>query len=506
MARINITENILRPNAPALGTDIPFIIGYTSKSDAKFTQPILCESVTKFEIEFGAEPAAVGNGSDTSYIMAKELLKAGMPIYYYALKSGASVSIRSINILRGVMAGEVEVAASGLTITGKDLNDNGATLTPVFTKTSSGTGTVTVKASDDRITAAYDSDNDAITLSLTSGKTVEDDDTITFNLYAYESADTSISATLATNDVKAALKEIEDKGEYSIKYITCGGYVTPSEVYQDMLTTAETRGDAIALIELGQETGNPNFAELYSTFKTDIADTINRSYGAVFTHAAEYTLEASYGDLDIKTAVLPGCYGYLRALASAIKSSPNWFAIAGVSRGVVPNLKKLNCSSRLSNTIAESFQPMHATQAGTADIAINAITDIKPYGFTIWGNRTLADISNAEGEDLNPECFLNIRNMLCDIKKLAYRVAKELMYEQNTELVWLKFKSRVTPFLDQLKSGNGIYDYKLIKFKELNGKDLLKHEFACGIKVQPIRAIEAIDINVIVTDTDVNVD
>ena len=196
---------------------------------------------------------------------------------------------------------------------------------------------------------------------------------------------------------------------------------------------------------------------------------------------------------------LPASFGYLMCLATAIKTSPNWLAMAGVTRGIVPNLKGLRTNKVLSNVIAEDYQPKYGSDKNK--IAINAVTNVKPYGLTIWGNRTLKPVHHKGTVAIN---FLNTRNMISDIKKLAYNTAKSLMFEQDSDTLWLSFKSGVSPLLDQLKSGFGISDYKLIRSdKKYDGRALTRGEMAAIIKIFPLYAIEYFEITVVVSDNDV---
>ena len=136
-------------------------------------------------------------------------------------------------------------------------------------------------------------------------------------------------------------------------------------------------------------------------------------------------------------------------------------------------------------------------------LLINAITNVKPYGLAIWGNRTLEPVAEKGTTALN---FLNTRNMVSDIKKLAYSTAKSLMFEQDSDTLWLNFKSGVSPLLDQLKSGHGISNYKIIKgTTKYNGQALTRGEMAAVIKIYPLYAIEYFEITVVIADEDVSV-
>lgn len=304
--------------------------------------------------------------------------------------------------------------------------------------------------------------------------------------------------------------KLEDKGQYSVKYITSGGYPTyfvgDETIALKMMNVAALRGDAVAIIDHEYDISRPlNYRDpesIYYSVNQTFKAQEDATYAAMFTPYGEYSLTRVGG----KT-IMPASFGYLKSLATAIKTSPNWLAMAGVSRGQVPGYTPIEGYPIITNVIAENYQPKQADGEGINTIGINAITNIRPYGQCIWGNRTLAMTPTLGAE---PKNFLNTRNMISDIKKLAYTTAKELMFEQNSDTLWLKFKSGVSPLLEQLRSGNGISDYKLIKgtthYDGTQLARLARNELAAVIRIYPMYAVEYFEITVVVTDEDVAVE
>ena len=302
--------------------------------------------------------------------------------------------------------------------------------------------------------------------------------------------------------------KLEDKGQYSVKYITSGGYPTyfvgDETIALKMMNVAALRGDAVAIIDHEYDISRPlNYRDpesiYYSVNKTFKAQE-DATYAAMFTPYGEYSLTRVGG----KT-IMPASFGYLKSLATAIKTSPNWLAMAGVSRGQVPGYTPIDGAPIITNVIAENYQPKQADGEGINTIGINAITNIRPYGQCIWGNRTLAMTPSRGGGE--PKNFLNTRNMISDIKKLAYTTAKELMFEQNSDSLWVRFKAGVSPLLDQLKSGNGLSNYKIIKgTTHYDGTQLARNELAAVIRIYPMYAVEYFEITVVVSDEDVAVE
>lgn len=293
--------------------------------------------------------------------------------------------------------------------------------------------------------------------------------------------------------------ELKDKGSFSIKYITSGAYpvfeYANNGVVTIMRDVASTRGDAVALIDHSNYPGrtlkstdnNSVFAVAQTVFSGTDPTTSLDKFCAMFTPWAAYSLPNAPAGASLQ--ILPASFAYLVSLGRSIQTNANWLAIAGVARGQVPYIVSLNTEERLTNTIADSYQER-------TGVAINAITEIRPYGLTIWGNRTcLKNVDN-----LVASSFLNIRNLVSDVKKLAYDTAKRAMFEQNSTVLWLNFKSALTPLLDRMQSGYGISGYKIIRQTTTE-----KAKVVALIRLYPVYAVEEFEITVVMSDEDVSV-
>ena len=304
------------------------------------------------------------------------------------------------------------------------------------------------------------------------------------------------------------LYTLMDKGEYQIKFLTLGAYpsfefgldttgtgsIETYNIFDNLIETAAKRGDCIALVD---HTNNPTrtlqttagsvYANLSAYVKNSL--TITRkggdsedgyTYGAMFTPYAIYKLSTQNNTQHI----LPASFGYLSAFAASTQVNPNWYAVAGVSRGIPSGL--IGLSQNITNTIADLYQPRN-------NVAINCITNIKPYGYTIWGNRTLKN-NSADG-DLKALSFLNIRVLTCDLKKTLYQACKRYTFENNTDIMWLNFKSQIEPALAKMLSGNGIASYQIIKVATTK-----KATIEAIIRLVPIEPVEDWFITIELTD------
>lgn len=293
-----------------------------------------------------------------------------------------------------------------------------------------------------------------------------------------------------------------DRGNHSVKYLTSGGYPVfeCGTLANSMLKLAEHRGDCVALIDHTDHKLrklNPDHPDsLYYAVKEAKGTTLEvGEFGAMFTPWAEYARITEDGNVPETPSTFraPGSFAYLAALADSIKTNANWLAVAGVTRGGIKNLVEM--TTVIPNGVADKVQPRD-------NISINAITNIKPYGYTIWGNRTLKD--NAENFNLVATSFLNIRNLVSDIKKTCYRAARKLTFEQDTDVLWINFKAEISKLLDQMKSGYGISGYKIVRdntHKRANDKATL----CAKVIIYPIEAVEDFYITIVLKDDEVAV-
>ena len=508
---------------------------------------------------------------DRSYVYAKELLQQGMPVVYTNVcedtyfelpnteesvvckyKTDASYLSGTVskNTLKIVILKSIDVSPAAYIqiTTNHTIPPKSSILFEIDVRdikmTSSESDATVYIDKTEAITYASDtagislenvSDSNKITISNTTSQEISasvvttipfcikgyKDDYFTANLYC--PADTILdlfySSEANQNKIQDQFDLISDKSLYSVKYITCGGY--PSALKKSdgtlditlankMIECAKTRGDAVALIDYQKdETAKVFDLEDSTSYYHMMSDAFDGNddgtFGAAMYPWAIYRCTAS----NISALEMPASFGYLMCVAKAIRTSPNWLAMAGVTRGIVPNITKLLTPLNvLSNKDAEELQPKYGKAASdnscSQRISINCITNIQPYGLTLWGNRTLKPLAPEKGTTaLN---FLNTRNMLSDIKKVLYTTGKSLMFEQNSDTLWLRFKNSITPLLNQLKSGNGISDYKIIKGEtKYDGSALTKGEMSAIIRVYPLYAVEYFELNVEISDEDVTV-
>ena len=316
--------------------------------------------------------------------------------------------------------------------------------------------------------------------------------------------------------------DLTDIGSYKVKQITTGGfpileYGKPASgeakpaasealtTYKRCLNFCVTRGDCYIL---GDPLNNQNRplskddqTSLYKSLEQYAGNIQNAQYGTIFYPHYNYSCvvandlvikDGTYKTSAISSVIMPPSFAYLSCMAQAIKTDPDWLAMSGVARGQVPNLNWLNLNNKLTAAIADSYQERNA------QININAITEVKPYGYCVWGNRTTYD--NSDAGNLTASSFLNIRSLVSDVKKVTWTACQKCLFEQNTDVLWLNFNSMITPTLERMRTGGGITAYKILKVPTTE-----KAKLVAKIVLVPIYAVENVEVTVILTDDETTI-
>lgn len=300
---------------------------------------------------------------------------------------------------------------------------------------------------------------------------------------------------------KTKLSDLSDRNLYNIKFITTGAYSSiyseeNIDLFKNLINTAVYRADAIALITYKKDLSITQIQESYDAIIRPILNTtitrlnnVKESYG---TYASAFLKHKTYST-DFGNQELPAVFGYLRNFATSVKTYPDYYAMSGTIRGLLSDIIVDNTSKE---DITGAQADLLLAEEG---IGKNPILNIRPYGYCVWGNRTLFDTTDLDlSYGLPFAAMLNIRVMLCDIKKIVFEAATKYMYEPNTDILWLNFISAITPTLDKMVSSQGLYGYKFEKVI-----DARRNALSCNIIIYPISAVDKYEITVDLRDSTV---
>lgn len=169
----------------------------------------------------------------------------------------------------------------------------------------------------------------------------------------------------------------------------------------------------------------------------------------------------------------------MAVIARSDQLSAPWYAPAGVTRGVVPNI-----SDVFSRPTLEERDLMYGYRN-----AINPIVQFVDFqGFVVWGQKTLQRRPTALDR-------VNVRRLMFVIEKRIRAASRQLLFDPHDEILRQKFVRIATAILQEIQVGRGVNDFRVKCDEELNTPEVIdRNELRARIGVQPIRAAEFIFI------------
>lgn len=240
----------------------------------------------------------------------------------------------------------------------------------------------------------------------------------------------------------------------------------------DMVETVR-RGDCLYIMDSPDLSNSDTVAQdLVESF--DIAD-IDSSF------ATTYWPHIQIEDKDNNTLVyIPATGEVLRAMAYTDKVKFPWWAPAGYSRGLIQKAK------RTRRKLKEAERDILYTGR------INPIADFSEVGVDIFGQKTTQRRESALDR-------ISVRRMLIYAKGIIAKISRQLIFDQNDDVVQSQFLTKVNPVLETIKRERGIERFSVIPTEENTPEARSRHQLFFSIRCLPIGALEEIGIDFVVT-------
>ena len=301
------------------------------------------------------------------------------------------------------------------------------------------------------------------------------------------------------NTYKRAIDTIADAEFVDMNLLAVPG-LTKDGLTTHMIDVCESRADALALIDL-PDIYKPNAEEYNSEASARQGDSptqaannlrqrqIDSSYGATFYPWVQ-TVDEGTG----QSLWVPPTVAMMGVLASSERSSQVWFAPAGFNRGGLSDgaagIPVTGVSRRLTSKERDVLY----------EARINPIASFPSTGIVVFGQKTLQERPSALDR-------INVRRLVIFLKKQISILSTQILFEQNVQATWNRFKGLIEPFLANVKTQFGITDYRLILDETTTTPDLIDQNVVYAkIMIKPARAIEYIAIDFIVASTGASFD
>jgi hypothetical protein len=300
------------------------------------------------------------------------------------------------------------------------------------------------------------------------------------------------------NSIDKALDSIADAEVLEYNLMTIPG-ITQNDITNKMISTCETRADALAIIDLdggyvpsteNKDTFSDRLGSVSTTTSNKAARTIDTSYACAYYPWVQVEDPKTSRLLYVPPSVIAlGTFGNSEALSEL------WYAPAGFNRG---GLK----SGGAGLTVTDVVERVTSSDRDKLyDHDINPIAKFPSEGIVVYGQKTLWEGGGvgAAGSALDR---INVRRLMIYIKKEVSRIAATILFDQNNSVTWARFTGEVNPFLSDIQARYGLSDYRVV----LDETTTTAHEIDNNIMyaqiyLKPQRAIEYIALDFIIAST-----
>ena len=296
------------------------------------------------------------------------------------------------------------------------------------------------------------------------------------------------------DDIVSGLTIFENTEEYEVDFILMGSANYPKDQAQALankcISVAEARKDSVAFISpyrqaflndssVGTVTVN-NIDTITDNIVSFYAPVTSTTY-AVFDSGYKYMYDRfndTFRYVPLNGDIAGTC------ARTDIQQFP-WFSPAGTSRGSILNAVKL------------AYNPGRKQRDILYSNRINPIIFSPGAGIILFGDKTGFGKSSAFDR-------INVRRLFIYLEDAISAAAKDFLFEFNDEITRTSFVNIIEPFLRDVQSKRGIFDYVVICDETNNTAAVIdSNEFVADIYIKPARSINFIGLTFVATRTGV---
>ena len=323
------------------------------------------------------------------------------------------------------------------------------------------------------------------TLTLSGGKNYDDGtDTGATNAFAPE-----------LNKLVTGYSLFENPDNFEVDFLLMGsGNHTEAKAQalaNKLIAVAEARQDAIAFISPYRQAFLNDSAVGTVTVNSDstITDNLVAFYGPI-TSSSYGVFDSGYKYMydrfndTFRYVPLNGDIAGLCA-RNDLTQFP-WFSPAGTARGAILNAVKL------------PYNPSKVQRDTLYSNRINPVIFSPGEGIVLFGDKTGMAKSSAFDR-------INVRRLFIYLEDAISAAARDQLFEFNDEITRTNFVNIVEPFLRDVQSKRGIFDYVVVCDETNNTAAVIdNNEFVADIFIKPNRSINFIGLTFVATRTGVS--
>jgi hypothetical protein len=300
-------------------------------------------------------------------------------------------------------------------------------------------------------------------------------------------ANGGMQATLG--DLMTSYNLFANKDALEVDYLICGPGLTNEFDSQakanKLIAIAAGRKDCLAVISphranvvdvLNADTQTNNIIKFFSP--------ISSSSYAVFDSGYKYM----YDRFNNAFRYVP-CNADVAGLMMRVNiNSYPWFSPAGQQRGI------------LNNAIKLAYNPTKPQRDQLYTQRVNPIITQPGLGILLFGDKTGLGYASAFDR-------INVRRLFLTIEQALERAAQAQLFEFNDSITRSNFVNIVEPYLRDVQSKRGLYDFLVICDESNNTPDVIdNNEFRADIFIKPAKSINYVTLTFVATRTGISFD
>lgn len=244
-----------------------------------------------------------------------------------------------------------------------------------------------------------------------------------------------------------------------------------------MLSVAENRKDAVAILDVPEDTAD-DVTAMVDYRKNDLS--ANTYFGGIY--GGWVKIYDQYNDREID---IPPSGDVAAVFIHTVNVAERWDAPAGLQRGILPN------SLGVSKILTEGERDLLYV-AG-----VNPVTTYGGAAAVIWGQKTLQVAASALDR-------FNVVNSVLWINQRIAQALQPFVFEPNTVATRDNINFLVSSFLENIQQRGGLYGFYVDTSEEINTPFVIdNNQLYVDYYLKPTRTAEFIRASAIITPTGV---
>jgi len=204
-------------------------------------------------------------------------------------------------------------------------------------------------------------------------------------------------------------------------------------------------------------------------------------------YLAVYYPHGKTNDLSGNTIVVPASHMALRTYIRNDNVSYQWFAPAGVRRGLVDNASDIGyINSKTGGFVRNGIN--NGMRDALYENRINPFTILPGIGLVCWGQKTRNPVASSLDR-------VNVARLVNYIRTILASAGNAFLFEPNDKITRDQIKNVIEGALNDLIAKRGIYDY-LVVCDDTNNTPtrIARNELYVDVAIEPMKAVEFIYI------------